>query len=117
MEIIDRGDEYVLNNSTKYLARAFQEARHGFGAPQGDVRSFIAESWRFPIVDSWADGVNFAQDYALNSVTFVYPVLPNTPTPPAALLVAKTPLPALLVTIRPLAEAPSSSVSPVALLT
>jgi hypothetical protein len=81
VEIIDRGDEYVLNNSTKYLARAFQEARHGFGAPPGDVRSFIAESWRFPIVDSWADGVNFAQDYALNSVTFVYPVLPNTPTP------------------------------------
>ena len=50
----------------------------------GDSRSFIAESWRFPIVDAWSDGANFVSDYAFNSVTFgVYPVFPGEPVPGA----------------------------------
>lgn len=82
MQVIDRGDTYVLNNCSKYLARAFQDPRHNYGQfPAGDVRTFIAESWRFPIVDAWADGTNFVPDYASNSVTFIYPVFPGAVTP------------------------------------
>jgi hypothetical protein len=82
MLIIDRGDEYLLNNCSKYLARAFNDPRHNYGQfSAGDVRSFIAESWRFPIVDAWADGTNFVPDYASNSVTFVYPVFPQATMP------------------------------------
>ena len=82
VQIIDRGGTYVLNNCSKYLARAFQDPRHNYGQfPTGDVRTFIAESWRFPIVDAWADGTNFVPDYASNSVTFVYPTFPGAATP------------------------------------
>ena len=90
MQVVDRGDLYVLNNTSKYLARAFVDARHNYGQfPAGDLRSYIAESWRFPIVDAWADGTNFVPDYAVNSVTFVYPVFPNT-APPTAVSVIGT---------------------------
>jgi hypothetical protein len=82
VQVIDRGDTYVLNNCSKYLARSYQDPRHNYGQfPAGDSRSFIAEGWRFPVVDSWAVGTNFVADYADNSVTFVYPVLPGAATP------------------------------------
>jgi hypothetical protein len=82
MQIIDRGDNYVLGSCSKYLARSLNDPRHNYGQFQeGDARSFIAESWRFPLVDAWADGTNFIQDYAVNSVTFVYPVFPGTAMP------------------------------------
>lgn len=82
MQVVDLGDLYVLNNCSKYLARAFLDARHNYGQFQaGDVRTFIAESWRFPIVDAWSDGTNFVPDYAFNSVTFVYPVFPSVSAP------------------------------------
>ena len=90
MNVVDRGDLYVLNNAAKYLARAFLDARHNYGQfPAGDVRSYIAESWRFPIVDAWADGTNFVPDYAVNSVTFVYPVFPGS-SPPKSVSVIGT---------------------------
>jgi hypothetical protein len=82
MQIIDRGKDYILSNCAKFLAREFQNARHNDGQfPEGDYRSFIAEVWRFPIVDSWADGTHFVDDYSLNSVTFIYPIPPNAPVP------------------------------------
>lgn len=84
MQVVDRGDDYILGNCSKYLARSFNDPRHNYGQFQaGDSRSFIAESWRFPIVDAWSDGTNFVADYASNSVTFVYPVLPGEPVPGA----------------------------------
>jgi len=84
VQVIDRGDNYILGNCSKYLARAFSDPRHNYGQFQaGDVRSFIAENWRFSVVDAWADGTNFIPDYALNAVTFVYPVFPGTAMPSA----------------------------------
>lgn len=90
VQVVDLGDLYILNNCSKYLARAFLDARHNYGqfAP-GDIRSFIAEEWRFPIVDAWSDGTNFLPDYALNSVTFVYPIFPGG-TPPNSVSVIGT---------------------------
>jgi len=63
---IDLGDEYVLNNCTKYLAR-------DSGA--------VAESWRFPIIDSYSDGKDFVGSYACNAVTFVFATPPNEAAP------------------------------------
>jgi hypothetical protein len=82
VQVITSSDEYVLNNCTKFLARDLGEARHNDGQyPEGDFRSFVAESWRFPIIDSWADGTSFVPDYSLNSVTFVYPILGGATNP------------------------------------
>jgi hypothetical protein len=82
VKVADRGDTYVLNNCSKYLARIFQDPRHDYGQfPAEDPRGFIAESWRFPIVDAWSDGTDFVGDYAFNSVTFVYPVFPGGTSP------------------------------------
>jgi Gluconate 2-dehydrogenase subunit 3 len=80
--VVDLGDLYVLNNCSKFLARGFHDARHNYGQfPDGDMRAFFAESWRFPIVDAWSDGTNFVPDYASNSVTFIYPLFPGSPAP------------------------------------
>lgn len=82
MQIIDRGADYVLSNCSKFLARDYLDARHNDGQyPVGDPRGFVGEAWRFPIVDSWADGTNFVDDYWTNSVTFVYRPLPGMPSP------------------------------------
>jgi hypothetical protein len=84
VQVVNLGDLYVLNNCAKFLARDFREPpRHQncrtFEA--GDKRPYIAESWRFPIVDAWSDGTHFEPDYACNSVTFVYPVFPGETVP------------------------------------
>lgn len=72
--ILPKDDQYVLNHCARYLAREpGSEARHDYGQFGGDdVRSRVCESWRFPVVDSYSDGVNFEEGYAFNRVTFVY---------------------------------------------
>jgi hypothetical protein len=82
VQVVNLGDLYVLNNCSKYLARAFLDPRHDYGQFEtGDVRAYIADSWRFPIVDAWSDGTEFVPNYAVNSVTFIYPVFPDAPAP------------------------------------
>lgn len=72
-QVLEKEDEYVLNHCTKFLARDNTDARHNFGQFGADnPRSRICESWRFPIVDAYSDGVNFEAAYAFNEVTFVY---------------------------------------------
>ncbi len=71
--IVNVDDVYVLNHCTRFLARAVHDARHDFGqfAPD-DQRAAVCESWRFPIVDSYFDGVSREDSYGYNTVTFVY---------------------------------------------
>ena len=82
MEIVDRGDDYVLSNCAKFLARDFGGARHA-ERPEDDgtLRAHIAEAWRFPLVDTWADGEHFVETYGLNSVTFVHAAIGGIPLP------------------------------------
>ena len=71
--LVTRDDTYVLNYSTKYLARDNSDARHNYGQyASGDPRARIAEAWRFPIVDSFYDGRDYVASYAFNGVTFIY---------------------------------------------
>ena len=71
--LADRDDVYVLNYSTKYLARDKTDPRHNYGQyASGDPRARIAEAWRFPIVDSYFDGKDYEASYAFNCVTFIY---------------------------------------------
>src|SRR4051812_23568094 len=71
--LVSRDDTYVLNYSTRYLARDNTDARHNYGQyPGGDPRARISEAWRFPIVDSYYDGRDYAASYAFNAVTFIY---------------------------------------------
>ena len=74
VQVLAKDDNAILNYCAKYLARDVTEARHNFGRwSDADVRSHVAESWRFPLVDGYSDGVDFEAGYALNEVTFVYP--------------------------------------------
>jgi hypothetical protein len=71
--LVTRDDIYVLNYSTKYLARDNSDARHNYGQyASGDPRARIAEAWRFPIVDSYYDGHDYVASYAFNCATFIY---------------------------------------------
>jgi hypothetical protein len=73
VHILDKDDVSVLNVCAKYLARADESPRHDFGGQgAGDPRARICEAWRFPIVDSYSDGVDQVASYAFNEVTFVY---------------------------------------------
>jgi hypothetical protein len=82
VEIVDRGDDYVLSNCAKFLARDFGEPRHAERPEdEGTLRAHIAEAWRFPLVDTWADGEHFVETYGLNSVTFVHPAIGGIPLP------------------------------------
>ena len=73
MTVLEADRQYILNCCTKYLARDNTDSRHNFGQYNNDdLRARVCESWRFPIVDSYSDGVNFEACYALNQVTFVY---------------------------------------------
>lgn len=71
--LVDRDDVYVLNHCTRFLARDEAESpRHNFGQyEQGDSRAAVCEAWRFPIVDSYFDGVSVEDSYRYNTVTFV----------------------------------------------
>lgn len=81
-EILSRPDTRTLNYAAKYLARDNTDARHNFGQFQlGDPRGRIAEGWRFPIIESYSDGVNHAAGQHFNEVTFVYMALPARPVP------------------------------------
>ena len=67
VQIVTKDDQYILNYCTKPLARAdFDQI-----SPE-DLSSHICESWRFPIIDSYSDGVNFEASYGYNAVTFIY---------------------------------------------
>jgi hypothetical protein len=71
--IVERGDTYILNHCTKYLARENVDQRHNFGQfTLEDARGRICESYHFPIIDSFYDGQDQAYSYSFNEVTFVY---------------------------------------------
>ena len=66
-------DVYVLNYCAKSLARDDRSPRHNFGQFADDaLPARVAEPWRFPLIDSYSDGVNFEESYRYNAVTFVY---------------------------------------------
>jgi Gluconate 2-dehydrogenase subunit 3/Glycogen recognition site of AMP-activated protein kinase len=80
IEILRRDDQYIFNHCAKFLARDNVDPRHDFGQyPPADLRSRICEAWRFPIIDSHSDGINFEQSYSSNQVTFVYLAQAVTP--------------------------------------
>jgi len=72
-----KDDQYVLNCSAKYLARRNTDRRHAYGPVGVDASSDrIAETWRFPIIDSYGGGALAANDPKTfndyNEVTFIY---------------------------------------------
>jgi hypothetical protein len=70
---VPQNDIYVLNHTTKFLARDNTDARHDFGHYQaGDPRASICEAWRFPIIDGHYNASDPAESYRWNEVTFVY---------------------------------------------
>jgi hypothetical protein len=74
VQMLDKGDQYILNYCTKYLARDNTDPRHNYNnqfAPD-DPRSRIAETWHFPLVDSYSDGLSVVESYRFNEVTFIY---------------------------------------------
>lgn len=74
-QIIQKEDQYILNQCAKLMARSNTDARHNFGQYSADeLRSRICEPWRFPIVDTHSDGRDFEGSYSYNDVTFVYVV-------------------------------------------
>ena len=82
IQVLDLDPQYVLNHCTKYLARENTDSRHNFGQfGSEDPKARIAESWRFPIIDTYRDGINLTA-YEFNRVTFVYQnrsdTLPNS---------------------------------------
>ncbi|QPK65201.1 gluconate 2-dehydrogenase subunit 3 family protein [Methylomonas sp. LL1] len=71
---INKESQYVFNHCTKYLARSNDDPRHNFGQfTDNDPAAKICESWRFPIIDSYSDGIDFEVGYGFNAVTFIYP--------------------------------------------
>jgi hypothetical protein len=80
VQILELDEQYVLNQCTKYLARGNTDSRHNFGQLSNDEpQSNICESWRFPIIDSYSDSIDFPKSYSFNLVTFVYQQLGDTP--------------------------------------
>jgi hypothetical protein len=70
---VEKDSTYVLNYCTRSLARDNVDGRHNYGHyGDGDPRARIAEAWRFPIVDSYYDGVSLENSQRFNIVTFVY---------------------------------------------
>ena len=70
---VDKDATAILNYCTKYLARDDAGPRHNFGQfDDADLRARMAESWRFPLVDGYSDGVDFDAGYGYNEVTFVW---------------------------------------------
>jgi hypothetical protein len=72
--VLDKGDQYLLNYCTKYLARDNSEPRHNYNNQftSTALRSRVAETWRFPIIDSYSDRLNQEESYRFNEVTFIY---------------------------------------------
>ena len=64
---------YVLNHTTKFLARENADERHNFGQyAQGDPRAKVCEAWRFPVIDGHYDPSDPSESYNWNTVTFVH---------------------------------------------
>lgn len=81
-----KDDLYVLNHSTKYLARSVQDFRHNYGNPQlPKPADNIAEAWRFPLIDSYSGGAPLYDDpaefYSLNTATFIWADTPGLAPP------------------------------------
>lgn len=71
MELLDPGDEYVLNYCAKHLSRVAAETMPACGS------AVIAEAWRFPIVGAVRRAEAFDDDR--NLATFVWKSLPDDP--------------------------------------
>jgi hypothetical protein len=72
VKIIENDDQYILNHCTKFLSRSNTDARHNFGQyDPADSRGRICESWRFPIINTYAEAGD-ENNYAYNRVTFIY---------------------------------------------
>ncbi|MDP9053032.1 MAG: gluconate 2-dehydrogenase subunit 3 family protein [Acidobacteriota bacterium] len=71
-----KDDQYILNRCTKYLSRFNTDRRHTYGSGAPELRDNIAESWRFPVIDSYGGGAPGVSDPAsfidYNDVTFIY---------------------------------------------
>jgi hypothetical protein len=70
-------DDYVLNHTSKYLARFNTDRRHSCGPPGNEApRDRIAEAWRFPVVDTYGGGAPAVTSVAAfdnyNAVAFIY---------------------------------------------
>jgi hypothetical protein len=73
VQMLKLDDQYVLNQCTKFLARTNTDPGHNFGQfSDNDIRSRIAESWRFPIIDTYSDGIDATKNFDWNRVTFLY---------------------------------------------
>ncbi|KYC40427.1 hypothetical protein WA1_26825 [Scytonema hofmannii PCC 7110] len=73
VQILELDDQYVLNHCTKFLAQKNAAPRHNFGQfKDDDLRVRVGESWRFPIIDTYSDGIDATKYYDRNRVTFVY---------------------------------------------
>jgi hypothetical protein len=71
--VIEKDDTYVLNHTTKFLARDNTDERHNLGQyGPGDPRARICEAWRFPVVDGHHDAADASESYRWNQVTFIY---------------------------------------------
>ncbi len=80
--VVTKDDTYVLNHTTKYLARENSDERHNFGIYQpGDPRAKVCEAWRFPIIDGHYNADDPAESYGWNEVTFVYAELRDAALP------------------------------------
>lgn len=72
MQIVDPGDDYVLNCCTKPLSRIAPAAVLTDGAGPVDDTARISEAWRFPIIGGVRRTEGDASDGERNMVTFVY---------------------------------------------
>ena len=75
--IIEKDEQYLFNHITKYLSRTHTEGRHIYGGVDSkDPINRIAETWRFPIIDSYCElGEMASRDF--DEVTFVYAAQPD----------------------------------------
>jgi hypothetical protein len=76
VRVVPQDDLYVLNQCTKYLARAGDPPPPGDEAAAAAYRAGIAEAWRFPIIDVFRGDPS--ADDPFNEVTFVWKTKPGT---------------------------------------
>lgn len=88
--VIETADQYVLNHTTRFLARENTDERHSFGQyVAGDPRARVCEAWRFPVVDGHYDPSDPGESYNWTTVTFVHAV-PRDQTLPGSVAVVGT---------------------------
>jgi len=72
-KVVNKDEIQILNYCAKYISRTNTAPIHNFGHfDNNDFRSQICESWRFPIIEAYYDGINLESSYQFNEVTFVY---------------------------------------------